>query len=431
MKLPAFLCCRRGRRIVAGALVAPPLIWGAVLNVIPTDFARQRIAERLSAASGRKVELGSVRVGFLGDVHLADLRIGAPDSSRDPWLKLSEASIDVNFVQLLLGHIDPTHVEVRGLELRVLRRKDGSIELSDFLQTPGESQASGGQDADCPGPTGLTVLVHDASVTVVDEPTGTRLEFHSVEGRANFRGQLANLPELRGALNGGRFQLAAQFDRTGVVPAFEGQFKATDVSLSEGMSALAYLVPVVAGSQAKIDGRMAIDLYVRGEGGAREALAKSLVGQGRVVLDPIQLDGSRLLDEIGNLVQLPPQGRVGSVRTGLAIKNGRIATEAMTLDVAQVPIVLSGWTDFDGRVNYKVKIEGLTDRVPAKARELLSELSIDLNDVADVKLQGTVDHLQVTVDDVPLGVGTGADAPGSDREKLRQIGRRLRDRIRR
>jgi uncharacterized protein involved in outer membrane biogenesis len=434
MRLPAVFCCPRGRRIVLGALLAPPLLWAALLAVIPTDCARQKIADRLSRASGRKVALGCIRVGLMGDVHLADLRIGAPDSSHDAWLKLDEASIDVSLVQLLLGHVDPTHIEVRGLHLRVLRRKNGSLELSDFLQSSTDPQPSQAGGADCPGPTDLTWLVHDSKVTVIDEPTGTHLEFTGVEGRVVCRGRIANVPELRGTVNGGRFQLAAQLDRSGAVPTFEGQFKANGVSLSEGMNALAYLVPVFDGSSASLEGRLALNLYAKGEGGTRDAICRSLVGHGNVVLDPIRFDGSRLLDELSNLVELPPQGRVGSVRSDLTIKNGRLATDAMTFDVARVPVILSGWTDFEGRVNYRVKVDGLTDRLPSKAKEVLSELAIDVNEVADVRVRGTTQALEVTVDNVALGPASapgGTDATPSDREKLREIGRRIRDRIRR
>src|SRR5262249_56334671 len=98
---------RRGWAIVLGLLLLPAAFWVTVLAVIPTDGARRRIAERLSAASGRRVQLGGLRVGPLGGVSLTGLEIGAPDSADDPWLRLAEARIDVSLLQLLFGHVEP------------------------------------------------------------------------------------------------------------------------------------------------------------------------------------------------------------------------------------------------------------------------------------------------------------------------------------
>ena len=59
------------------------------------------------------------------------------------------------------------------------------------------------------------------------------------------------------------------------------------------------------------------------------------------------------------------------------IKQGRIVSDNLTVSITKVPIVLSGWTDFDGKVNYRLRGESVIERLPAKARELLADLSID------------------------------------------------------
>jgi hypothetical protein len=57
-------------------------------------------------------------------------------------------------------------------------------------------------------------------------------------------------------------------------------------------------------------------------------------------------------------------------------------------------------------------------------------MSIKLDDVADVRVNGTVDALDVTLDGVRLNRPPGAAKPaGSDRETLREIGRQVRDRL--
>ena len=50
----------------------------------------------------------------------------------------------------------------------------------------------------------------------------------------------------------------------------------------------------------------------------------------------------------------------------------QIGTEDLTVNVAKVPIVLTGWTDFDGKIDYRVKSQQLTEKLPGKARNILS-----------------------------------------------------------
>lgn len=423
---------RRRLGLALGVLLLLPACWAALLAVVPTDRARRLIVGRLSRASGREVTLGRVRVGLLGGVTLHDLAIAAPRSGGDPWLRVVEASINVGPRQLLFGRVEPSAVDVRGLRLRVLRRLDGTLELADLLRSdPDPKDASASvEDRE---PTALEVRVRDAEVTILDEPTGTRLEFTGVEGRGTSRGGLLIVQELRGVLNGGPFQFAAQVDRTDREVRYEGQVRLREASLRGGIGALAYLIPVAAGAAGDLDGKGAIDLYLRGRGDTREELRRTLVGQGRVVLDPIVLDGSRLLLGLGAVMDLPPRGRVGAVHSDLTIKNGRVATENLTFEVARAPVVLAGWTDFDGRLDYRLRAEGLVGKLPGKARDLLDDLDLDLNELADVKVGGTVDAPAVTVGGVALD-STGAGGPGrrlDDPRRLREIGRRLQERIRR
>jgi AsmA protein len=426
--------------IALGALLLPPAVWVAVVATVPTDCARQKIAERLSRASGRKVTLGRVRVGVLGGVALSDLAIGAPRSDDDPWLRVDEATIDVSLLQVVFGRLDPTEVDARGLRLRVLRRRDGSLELADLLRPgAGTHEAPAADAAADPGgagePAGLKVRVRDATVLVDDEPTGTRLEFTGVEGWGTWQGCLASVTELSGTLNGGSVRLAAQFDRSDGAPRFEGQLRLRDVGLGEGMGALCYLVPVLDGTDEGLDGKLALDLYLRGQGDSRAALRQTVVGRGRVGLDPIELDGSRLLSGLAGVVDLPPQGRAGDVWADVTVKDGRVATDTLRLDLAEVPVVLSGWTDFDGRVSYRLRAESLAEKLPEKAQDLLNGFKpeLKLDDLADVEIHGTVDGLVVTLNGAPVPPARGAGPGGrtDDHQRLRELARRVRDQLRR
>ena len=72
------------------------------------------------------------------------------------------------------------------------------------------------------------------------------------------------IQELRGTLNGGPFELAASLDRSGAEPAFEGHLRTKDVALSEGISTLNYLVPILSGAIESVEkGRLEANVYIR------------------------------------------------------------------------------------------------------------------------------------------------------------------------
>jgi uncharacterized protein involved in outer membrane biogenesis len=429
-------CPFRSRRLflaILGVFLFPPLLWCGLVTVVPTECARLKIEASLSAATGRAVAVGRVKVGVLGGVSVRDLKIGSSGSTENPWLQVGEASIDVGFLALFRGRVEPSTVTAEGIHLRLLRHADGSLELADLFApakggTPERRETAESEDAGS-SEAGLEIVARNATVVVVDEPTGTTLEFTKIAARGTYEGGRARIVELRGDLNGGSVELAAQVECDGSQPRYEGQLRFRDVALDSHMKALAYLAPVCAGMDDELEGKLALDLYLQGEGADRESVRKSLVGSGRMALDPVLLDGSKLLAQLGRLTEAAPVSRVGSVRTGLAIRRGRVISDDLTLDVFTAPLVLVGWTDFDGRLDYRLQTEAATDKLPARAREFLLERNVDIDDLTDVRVQGTVSSLVVTCDGVPIGTPT--TDPRSSDDRLREIGKRLRDRIRR
>jgi AsmA protein len=437
MKLPRILerlrIPLRWRIALGLVLLLPVFGWALIVAVAPTDWARRRFEARMSEATGRSVRIDTVRVGLCGGIYLTGLEIGAPGGADDPWLKVAEASINVSPWQLVCGKCEPTETVVQGIDLRVLRREDGTFELDDLIRgvPAGEAHAESGPST-CPL-SRLDLRIKGADVTVIDMPTRTRIEFRDLAGRALSEGRTATIHELRGTVNGGSFALAAQLDRSTAAPWFEGHLRASGIALDQGMNALGYLAPILASPSGNLEGTLDLNLYLRGQGATRERLRATIVGNGSLSLDPIHLDGSRLLDGLAAVADLPRQ-RIGSVKSDFVIKQGRIATDNLTVSVTKVPIVLTGWTDFGGVVNYRLRGESVMERLPGKARELLAELSIDAKDLAALRVEGAVDAPRVTLDGVPLGRASadgrdGTPPGGDDRERLRALGRRLRDQI--
>jgi hypothetical protein len=77
-----------------------------------------------------------------------------------------------------------------------------------------------------------------------------------------------------------------------------------------------------------------------------------------------------------------------------------------------------------------VKVEKLSERVEDQARKLLSGLDIDLKSLTRVRFRGNVDRVAITLG--PAGNGRSPLetilAP-DDRDRLRVLGRQLKDKL--
>jgi AsmA protein len=415
--------------ILCGVALLPLLLWLFIVLVAPTGWARRRIVAQLETRSGRRVALEGVSLSLLGEIRLTNLEIGSPQATADPWLKADIIRLDFGLLQMLGGDCRPTTVEVDGVELRVLRRSDGTVELADLLHPVPPRGV--GNDGRRPPPERRTVVrLHRAGVTVVDEPTQTRLRLRDVEGEGYAEGPMAVVEQLSGSINGGEFRFAARIDRTASALAAEAQLRLDDVALDDGMKALRYIVPVLPGASEVLKGRLNGDFYLSGHGPSWPVLCRDLAGHGSVALNRVALDGTPMIAELSRLADLGPR-RVGSVRTQFVYKSGRVATDHLALNIGRMPITMSGWTDLDGHLDYQMKISGLNERLPDQARRLLGELKLDVGSLTTLTVRGTLNRMVVQVNGVPIDANAVREPSlrPDDRQRLRLLGRQLRDQL--
>src|SRR4051794_19064926 len=88
------------RRLLVLCLAALPALWALILVLIPTDWARARLVERLRAATGQPVRLGALRLGFFGGLKLRDLEIGESAARSSPWLHATELRLNLSLLQV-------------------------------------------------------------------------------------------------------------------------------------------------------------------------------------------------------------------------------------------------------------------------------------------------------------------------------------------
>jgi uncharacterized protein involved in outer membrane biogenesis len=420
----------RALRLVLGAIAVPPLIWAAVILLVPTECARLKIIDGLSQSTGRAVKLAAVRLGVFGGARLEGLEIGEKTAPSDPWLKADRVAINISLLQLLSGRLAPSEVRADGLALRVYRRADGSLEFGDLFRASSKPLKASIQAEDDSDSREVAFHVSGARISIIDAPSDTHIQLLGVESQGTWQRKMVALSMMRGHLNGGPFELAATLDRNPQAPAFEGQLHAKGVGLGFGMKALSYLAPVLADAPASVDGRLELDLFLKGQIRSRDTLIRSLKGQGHIALEPIKLDGSEFVTELVRVARIPVHDRVGSVRSDFEIGDGRVSSRNLTLKIARAPVVLAGWTAFDGRLDYRLKTEQLTDRISKETHGLLDDLPFDLNELSTLRVRGRLDRLDWTLADVSLNARSDQDRQNIE-DRFRQIGKQLKDRLRR
>jgi uncharacterized protein involved in outer membrane biogenesis len=414
----------RGRWPWLGLLLVPALSWAVVLALVPTEWARTRMADRLASATGRSVRIGALRLGVLGNLRILDVSLAERSTPDEPWVRVAEARVDVHLGQVLLGRCDPGEIVVQGASVRFWRRKDGTPEIGDFLRAA-PTQPGGRAPHASKAP--LRLKVQGASIRVVDDPSGTRFDLTEVQGEATTDGRLTTLSGMRGTVNGGKVEMAARLDRNPNSPGFEIEVRANGVGIESGVPALAFLVPVVAGTTNGAGGKLGLILAMKGQGATRAEVRRSLRGHGSVLLDPVDLDGSKLLASLDALGECPKHGRIGSVSADVEIDRGRVSSENLTIQVSQFPFVLGGWTDFDGRFDYAPRIDQITARLPSEARAWLPDLKAHFDQLAGLRLRGTPEKVEVTVHGHPLTGDPGRT--DDERARFRETARRIRDRF--
>jgi uncharacterized protein involved in outer membrane biogenesis len=416
-------------RILGGLALVPLLSWVLVIVVAPTGWARRQIVAQIEARSGRRVALDGLSVGPMGGIRLTNLQIGSPQDTGDPWLKAADVRLDFGLFQMLGGHCRPSRLVVDGVELRVLRRGDGTVELADLIRPVPPPHSADGHTR--PPESRVSVQIHRASVTVIDEPTQTRLRLGDVEGQGYAEGPLAIVEQLRGTINGGEFRFAARIDRTAKALAAEAQFRAEDMGLDNGMSILRYVVPVLSGAPPALKGRLNADITVRGHGASWPMVCDDLSGHGVVALDRVGLDGTPVIAQISRFSESAGRRQAGSVRTDFVYQDRRITTDHLTLNIGRTPITMSGWTDLDGRIDYQMKINGLNERLPDQARRILGDLKVDVGSLTSLTLCGTLNKMVVQVNGMPIDENRIRETRlrPDDKERLRVLGRQYLDKL--
>ncbi|MEW4570456.1 AsmA-like C-terminal region-containing protein [Tautonia sp. JC769] len=419
-----------GRRWLIALVVAPPLFWTAVLTFVPTDWARRAIEDRVERITGCPARLEHVRFGPLGGIHLSGLAILEPGQSADertaPWVEAGSVRVDLSLGALLVGRGEPSRVDVGDLSLRLARDRDGQFPPWLFLQNAEPPELSviddpaGGSQTRGP----ISFRLARGRIVYVDAQVATTVAIDDLKCSGTWWPSVVEIDDLRGTLNGGTFALAAEIER-GPAPAFMGHLEARGVQVGSNLGLLTYLVPYLAGTSEQLDGKLDLDLELKGQGSTGGEIRDSLSGRGMVQIDPIRLEGSSLLIDLARIMPVTQYGKVGSLRSEFSIDDRRILSRKIQLNLGGTPIVLAGGSAFDGRIHYQLDTSPLAGKIGPDMLALLADAGLSPEDLLDLKITGSIDQPQVHVGRVTI------NARQDGRSTLDAITRRIRERLRR
>lgn len=418
--------CRRRRRWVALALAPPLLLWSLVVFLCPTEWARSRIERELANATKSTAKVGSVRIGLLGGIYLQRVELIDPqgDPNQPGWLRARLVAIDLSGFPSFTHGLQPRRVHVDGLILRLGRDDNGRFPLARLLGShPSEdTNPPARSNRSEAGSSPFPVQIERGLLLVSDQPSGSSSKIESIRAHAVIGPESIELDEFEGQVRGGLVRVAAEISR-GSTPSFDARLTSQRVQIGRELKLLDLILPFLPGIERDQVGLVDAEVELTGSGRDFDQLLRSLRGRGRLAFDPIRLDRSVLTSELSKLVPLPPDARVGSLRSEFLVQDQRITSTCLRLALGSREVKLSGFTSFDGQIGYQMDVQGLAERLAERWPQILGSHAIESSGLLHVEIEGTVERPILLVNGRTLTPGP------TENNTLREIGRSLRQRF--
>jgi uncharacterized protein involved in outer membrane biogenesis len=294
------------------------------------------------------LEVRTADLSFTGDsARIGNLRAQLGESQINGWLQVKNfdhpsATFDLNLDQLIIS-------EFRQL----IAASEATRGQHPTVAEPRVSLVSPVRAQTNRGSTALANLRADGQLSIgrvlFDELVASRLQ-----SRVALSGQTINLNPLQFDFYGGQFKGPLSLSLAGNEPSFSmgGGFSSVDVN--QFLSAASSLRNVVYG-------RANVSMDLRGRGRQFDAIAKSLTGQGRLLMTEGKITSFDLEQQvalIGKLTGLSTGGAGTTFRqlgANFRLANGRLLTEGLHLELGQIKVMGDGalqlgapvMTDFD------------------------------------------------------------------------------------
>lgn len=176
-------------------------------------------------------------------------------------------------------------------------------------------------------------------------------------------------------LNEGTGSLSASADLKEEKPPLVFDLKLSEVRINQNMGLLAYIVPVLAARDGKISGKLNMAFSAKGKGLSwQDDLSKNLNGQGDINITDGYINGGMITGQIFETVGMKKEYAFDSITTKFVISDSKISNDDISVNGRDFNIGLSGWTSFDGRLEYSADAETLSKHVGSDVRKVLGSL---------------------------------------------------------
>lgn len=154
--------------------------------------------------------------------------------------------------------------------------------------------------------------------------------------------------------------------------------KLSDVNINQNMDLLAFLVPVLAAPEGKLTGKLNMIFNAKGSGlNWQDDLSKSLNGEGEIDIKEGYIKGGKVTSKILKILGEEGEYEFDQITTKFVISDSKIHNDDISVNGEEFDIGLSGWTSFDGRLEYSANAEALDKYVGRDAKRILQNMSKD------------------------------------------------------
>ena len=176
-------------------------------------------------------------------------------------------------------------------------------------------------------------------------------------------------------LNDGLGTVSASADFKEEKPPLIFDMELSGVNINQNMDILAYIVPVLAAPEGKLSGQLNMQLKATGNGlDWQEGLSKSLDGEGMIEIQNGYIKGGKVISGILKALGKGDEYEFDKIITKFVIDDSKISNDDISVNGKEFDIGLSGWTSFDGRIEYSVDAEVLSKHVGRDAKKIMGVL---------------------------------------------------------
>jgi len=418
---------RRLLKTVFIVLLALVILVALAPTILSTSLGRFLVEGHLrTRLGGREVSVGKLDVGWLSGVAVEAIEVKERPGFGDvPLVKVGSVRFPNSLFSLMGSDANLETLTVTDVAISVVRQVDGRLSIEDLTErsedVDGQVQkaaivSAGVKEADgsraLPGWT-LPVLLKGGRFHFTDRRFKSEALLEDMEITAAYRKGRVEITDGRGRLNDGTLTFSGHTDLAVQPEPFELTVAVADSKVSSDLSGLrlpmlGYLFPPLFNPLGTTSGSLNLDLSLAGRGFDRPSLESDLTGESHLEIRELRIEGSETMKVITGWLtarlKLAHDAILLDALTATAkIADGRVRSDRIRAWHGEdFAMVMSGETDFDQRINYRISFEGdKVEKYLGPAQPLLVFLLRGTleNPRPDIALPGSKDGVIDTIRD--------------------------------